>query len=189
MPHEVAGITECLICRRRFAGPQALVIGQSRAIALLEKLANHLITAHPDQCQAIDVLSLQYVGLLRMMNYRTNDTMLIAEIDKLRWAINQQTIAARISDKTIDEKTTELALHLADDFYGLLQMEHDRTGTEIPAYLAMMKEALVSTIKTRVAEIVTGMRDVMQEPGKYKVNLIGAAPGTPPKADSSLIQP
>jgi hypothetical protein len=189
MPHEIAGITECLICKRRFAGPQGLVIGQSRAVALLEKLANHLINAHPDQCQAIEVLSLQYVGLLRMMNYRTTDTMLIGEVDKLRWAINQQTIAARISDKTIEEKTNELALHLADEFYGLIQMEHDRTDTEIPEYLVMMKGALVSTIESRVSEIITGMRNVIQEPGKYKVSLIGSAPGEPPKANSGLITP
>jgi hypothetical protein len=187
MPHEIAGITECLLCGRKFAGPQAIVIGQPRAVALLEKLANHLETAHGQQNEAIALLSLQYVGLLRMMNFKTNDPELKNEVDKLRWAINQQTIAARISDETIQTKTQNTASKIVDTFFGVMQMEADRTNESVADYIALMKPAMIADIQKALSELVTGMRDVMQEPNKYAVNLVGAPKREGSDPNSSLI--
>jgi hypothetical protein len=180
MPHEIAGITECLICGRKFAGPQAIVIGQPRAVALLEKLAQHLETAHSDQNQAIALLSLQYVGLLRMMNFKTTDEMLKVEVDKLRWAINQQTIAARISDETIESKTNGLAGEIVDGFFG------GASGPESPTAEVIARSELKQAIARRVKEVIKGMRDVMQEPNKYAVNLVGSPKRDSLKPDSAL---
>lgn len=168
MPHEIAGITTCLICGRKFAGPQAIVIGQTRTMSLLEKLAQHLETAHTDQSQAIALLSLQYVGLLRLMNFRTTDEALKMEVDKLRWAINQQTIAARISDETIESKTNGLAGEIADSFFG------GASGPDTGTAELIARSELKKAVALRVKEVIRTMRDVMQEPNKYKVNLVGA---------------
>jgi hypothetical protein len=177
MPHEIAGLTSCLICGRRFAGPQAIVIGTTRAVSLLEKLAQHLETAHPDQSQAIALLSLQYVGLLRMMNFKTTDPALKIEVDKLRWAINQQTIAARISDETIRSKTDELARSIIEATMKELLSEFQSALDEkkpIMDSAERLTGALLLNVQAKLYEVITAMRDVMQEPNKYVVNLVGA---------------
>lgn len=187
--HEISGITTCLVCGRKFAGPQGIIIGQPRGHALLEKLHAHLENAHPEQSHAIHVLSLQYVGLLRMMNFSTSDATMKIEVDKLRWAINQQTIAARISDETIATQTAKTASKIVDSFFGIVQMEADRTGDSIPEYITMMRPGVTAEIQTALSELITAMRDVMQEPGKYPVNFVGAPPAPAGSDPENPVEP
>lgn len=173
MPHEIAGITECRICGRKFAGPAAIVLGQTRSMSLLEKMQRHIEEAHPDHEKAISIVAGQYVGLLRFMNYKTSDSGLARQGDMLRWAIHQQTIAARISDETIKTKTAELAERLVGE---LLTTMADTQRLNTAGDVADMEASMRAIVQSRVAEIITGMRDVMQEPGKYPSNNIGEAP-------------
>lgn len=176
MPHEIAGITECRICGRKFAGPAAIILGQTRSMSLLEKMQRHIEEAHPDHEKAISIVAGQYVGLLRFMNYKTSDSGLARQGDMLRWAIHQQTIAARISDETIKTKTAELAKVLAKAIMARVRIA--QTVDEVLANLdsAVVLQDIGDLIQHHVAEIITGMRDVMQEPGKYPANNIGEAP-------------
>lgn len=189
MPHEIAGITECLLCGRRFAGPQAIVLGQSRTISLLEKLALHIQQAHSDQYKAIDVLKDQYGGMLNMLNFKTSDPNMKTEVDRLRWAIHQQTIAARIHNEAIANMSHDLALTVVEVAFSEFNREAvARESGTLESLGSALTPKLVELVKAKLSEVLTDMRDVMQEPNKYPSNMLGRPARQTVEGDSSLIK-
>jgi hypothetical protein len=172
----LAGITKCRLCPREFHGPKSQVIGGPAMIGLMTQLVDHMSTAHPEQEKAIAVLTLQYRGYLRLLNYRTDDEQLRGEIDKLRWAIHTQTAPGRISDENIKALCGALAVELNDQYYGALQMFADYAKVEIPDFMEGIRKGTREMLEARLIEVLTKLRNDIAEPDKYKANMIGEKP-------------
>lgn len=148
----------CKHCGEKFSGPRIEVIGQpeARLQAYLQILSKHFYEKHPQQAQMMDIHTAIYSGLLFLMNFKTNDKDLNEKRDQLRWTIHQQTLNARFSDASLKEQCKALASTLES------AIEMGEVGKE-----EIDTKATTERFRVILLEVFTGMRDVLEEPGKY----------------------
>lgn len=162
------GLTVCNLCGETFAGPSALVIGQPAIAPYLEKITRHFMTHHKKEEQAISIKALEFLGMLRLMNFRTSDPDIGKQIDYLRWSVHQQTLAASIPDDKLIERTEEATLHIVDTLWAVLTMTYDARQDSMPDYIRALKPTIISELGSMLEEIFRGIRDVLQEPNRYQ---------------------
>lgn len=152
-PH-LGELTVCKHCGEKFTGPRIEVIGQpeARLQAYLQILSKHFYEKHPQQAQMMDIHTAIYSGLLFLMNFKTTDKDLNEKRDQLRWTIHQQTLNARFSNESLNQQCQQLAIKLG---------RHAAAGDVAQA------EDMAQFFKPIILEVFTGMRDVLEEPGKY----------------------
>ena len=161
------GLTICNLCGETFAQPGALVVGQPAIVPYLERIMMHFVTRHKKEDNAVAIKALEFLGMLRLMNFRTADPDIGRQLDYLRWSVHQQTLAARIPDDKLIERTADAASRLVDTFWAVLTMSYDQRHDSIPEFVQALKPALTAEVRTMLEEIFRGIRDVLQEPNKY----------------------
>jgi len=161
------GLTICNLCGKKFSGPSALVIGQPAIQPYLEEITKHFIKAHKEEEQAIGIKALEFLGMLRLMNFRTADPDIAKQIDYLRWQIHQQTLSARIPDDKLIERTEEVAARLVEMFCAVLKMACDAKVESMPTVMGELEPIMRKNVRETLEVIFRGIRDVLQEPNKY----------------------
>jgi hypothetical protein len=179
MSHEIARVTACRLCPKKFYGPSftaAALIGQDKNAKLdrwMKELALHVATEHTKENDVMQLQALEYLGLLRMLNYSTQDPELGEQIDFLRWRTHQATLAARVPDDKIKEKCHVLSVRLIDELFSALP--------EVPYYLQAMRHALIDKLNEAITAHTIELRDLLEEPGKYVISeIVPAANGQKP---------
>jgi hypothetical protein len=166
MAHELAGVTTCNICQKKFTGPSALLIGSgnpnARLMAYVQSLATHLLTDHADHQRALQLSCVEYLGMLQLLNFSSTDPAIREQTDFLRWRIHQQTAAHTVPDDKVKQKASETAAEL-------LQKILDRRDKIPPELFGEMVQA---TISAQVETLLTEMRDVIEERGRYQVSMV-----------------
>jgi hypothetical protein len=164
--HTIA-LTICNLCGEKFSGPSALVVGQPAIAPYLERITMHFMKRHKKEENACAIKALEFLGMLRLMNFRTADPDIGRQLDYLRWSVHQQTLAARIPDDKLIERTSDAASRLVDTFWAVLTMSYDQRQDSTPEFVQALKPALIAEMRTMLEEIFRGIRDVLQEPNKY----------------------
>jgi hypothetical protein len=159
---EISDSTICKHCGERFSGPRIEVIGQpeARLQAYLQVLSKHFYEKHPQQAQMMDIHTAIYSGLLFLMNFKTTDKELNGKRDQLRWTIHQQTLNARFSDASLTAQCRELSRKLVDTVSAL---DHNAEG------MVAHEDLVRAAFEVILIEVFTGMRNDLEEPGKYAV--------------------
>jgi hypothetical protein len=184
MAHEIAGSCTCRICGEHIVGPAGIVIrpgghNNGRAGEYLLKLAQHAIS-HKDVNKGLEDQALEYLGFLRMTMYSTTDSAISEQRDFLRWKIHQATLAHQLSDESMDAAAKEFATQLVTNCIEGLVV---KTGDKFPAFVDIIRPTLELQASTKLLEILTDFRRLIQEPGKYQLSVIstGQAAPTPQK--------
>lgn len=180
MAYEIAGITTCNLCQRKFAGPLALIIGpgqhpQGRLVNHLNQLAQHFCEAHPEENNALQLKALEYLGMLRLLNYSTSDEELRRQLDFLRWSIHQSTLLHRVPDEKIAAKAEEHARGIVDIFESVLPPSN---GPGTDQVREQLRPALQAAIAAKLAAVLSEVRNILEEPGRYLISPIEAANAT-----------
>lgn len=146
---ELTDLTTCVLCGQQFTGPRIAIVGQAtaRLETYLSGLGAHINDKHPQAAQTMNLLGAQFMGLLFLMNFKTTDAELAEKRDQLRWTIHQQTLKARYSDENLKEQCRDVARRLAMQYSGMEE--------SVPVYEELLIDAF------------TGIRDALEEPGKY----------------------
>jgi len=157
--NELADITTCF-CGQKFTGPRLQVIGEpnARLRKYIEGLSQHFQEKHPDVARAMDAQALFYCGWLFLRNFRTTDPELKAERDRKRWEVHQQTLNARFSDESLTAQCRNLSQRLVDTVAAL---DHAAEG------MVAHEDIVRSALECILIEVFTGMRNDLEEPGKY----------------------
>jgi hypothetical protein len=145
----------------------AIVIG-ANPNARLEKyvraISEHFINDHAEHDRALQIKALEFLGMLRLRNYKTIDPGLVEQRDFLRWTIHQATLNASISDETIKAEGAKFANKLIDEICA-------QCGIKEPPGLAQR-----GMVARDLIELLTGFRNELQEPGRYKIEDPAQAP-------------
>jgi ribosomal protein S15P/S13E len=161
MAHELAGVTTCNICQKKFTGPSALLIGSgnpnARLIAYVQSLATHLLTDHKDHQAALQLSCVEYLGMLQLLNFSSTDPAIREQTDFLRWRIHQQTAAHTVPDDKLKQKAADTAADLL---------------TEAAAILHKPAGVLLELVTAKFVSVLTEMRDVIEERGRYTVSMV-----------------
>ena len=172
MAHEIASIVRCkvntlgTICGKSFTAPAALIIqpGQQtngRVPQFMASLAEHIITGHPRLNKHLEARALEFMGMLRLQNFiLSNDPELTRQRDYLRWSVHQATLNAQFSDERIEEFCEMIAERCAE-----IMTRPDIDPAE-----------RVPMIKGLLGDVLLGMRDQLQEPGKHQTPAILEVP-------------
>jgi hypothetical protein len=178
MAHEIASITTCRICGKKFVGPagSGLLLGTSpRAGQFLFELVNHLTQDHASQDRGFNIRAGEFLGFLRLRTFMSADTAVTEQIDYLRWQVQQETLAAQVHDDALEKKSREFA---AEVVAGIME-EMNFAADETSYYATEGKhdrEKLVQAVAEQVFELAAGFRDIFQEPGKYQDRSAGKSP-------------
>jgi hypothetical protein len=180
MAHELAGVTTCNICQKKFTGPSALLIGSgnpnARLMAYVQSLAKHLLTDHADHQRALQLSCVEYLGMLQLLNFSSTDPAIREQTDFLRWRIHQQTAAHTVPDDKLKEKATATAAELfafltGMSFYASLTNETagipEKHTDDDPSSVLVFE-----AIKAKFISVLTEMRDVIEERGRYQVSMV-----------------
>jgi hypothetical protein len=168
MAHEIAGITQCVLCEKSFIGPP-IIVGQQpkgRAALFMQRLTEHFMKEHPRENKDVEWKSIEYLGLLRMRSFRTTDAGLGRMIDELRWQNLQQLLNAHIPDSNITTQCNNLAGDIMD-------MVIARNAALDPQHTTReaMQEVLEADIAAKLKQVFTELRNALEEPGKYPATL------------------
>jgi hypothetical protein len=160
----LAPVTTCLHCSERFDGGVEIIGRPSaRMEALLMKLGSHMNTKHPEHAQALGLHGAAFMGLLFLKNFKSTDAELNLHRDQMRWQIHQQTLNARFSDESLREQCSALAARLV-----CLMVDADA----IHETRAKRLNRLQNQYDGVLLEVFTGIRNDLEEPGKYAVNAV-----------------
>lgn len=161
MSHEIAGVTTCRLCAARFTGPTAEIVGQphGRLMGYLKRLAQHIVEKHPQENEALQLKSLEYLGLLRMMHYATTDPELAHQVDFLRWLTHQSTLNARLPDDKLKLKSAEVARELV----GMIHAAVQSPEVVNQDWMIEVEKHLVTKFTDRLIVLITGLRDILEE--------------------------
>lgn len=144
---ELALPVRCSVCHQAFYGPRLALVGKpgGRQTQFLEKLTQHVMTAHNDIATSIAMGAAEYQGMFIMSQFITDDPDLQRQLDIARWNIHQKTLPCRITDQMI-----------ADCIAGVLP--------ELKTLVAMGDD---QSLTNNLCGLLKSMRDRMQEPNKY----------------------
>lgn len=173
MPHEIAGITTCKLCRKKFTGPQAVIVGQQhgRLVNYLNEIVQHFQKEHPKESDALELKVLSYRGLLQLMNFKTTDTGIKEQRDYLRWETSQSVLPVRLTDDSLQGLSNELA----ENLWNSLRETLVASGWDYSGPTPAEDEASYKTgIALMIAAALRDMRNSYEEPGRYVLSASGA---------------
>jgi hypothetical protein len=144
---ELALPAKCSICNQTFYGPRLALVGRpgNRQAAFLEKLAQHIQTAHKDVATAIAMGAAEYQGMFIMSQFATDDPELSRQLDIARWNVHQKTLPMRITD----------------------QMIADCVAQVLPELKTLVSTGDDAGLALNLTSLLQSMRNRMQEPDKY----------------------
>lgn len=133
---QIAGITTCRHCDKKFVGPAGLLItadnrNAGRVAQLAIKLLEHLQKDHAQIFAAAALAGMQMNSLAVMSNFATTDQEFTHERDKLRWEIHQRTLAASFTDESLSAAADIAAEELANDLAEVDDREFKRKVAEV----------------------------------------------------------
>jgi hypothetical protein len=176
MAHEIAGITQCVLCEKSFIGPP-IIVGQQpkgRAALFMQRLTEHFMKEHPRENKDVEWKSIEYLGILRMRSFRTTDAGLGRMIDELRWQNLQQLLNAHIPDSNITTQCNNLAGDIVDVIMRVLEKastpEEKYEGSAI-AIATETQDLLEAAIAEKLVPHFKEIRNALEEPGKYPATL------------------
>lgn len=170
----IIGSSTCKLCGQRFMGPkiQGVLIGSGpKTDAYMQDLGKHIAEQHPTAQAAIEAHGLAFMGMLRLLQFTTNDEGLKTLRDKFRWQIHQQTINVRIPEQKLVEESKRVAGQMVDKCIELASDGYTITATGSETLADLVEDMKVETAR-RLEEIIRSLRDLMEEPGKYPVAII-----------------
>jgi hypothetical protein len=169
MSHEIAAVTTCKLCGRKFTGP-IIIVGEpphGRLNRYLQQLAEHIVREHPEVNQGLEIAALHYLGVLRMLNYQSSDTELTGQVDYQRWVTHRQTQAATLSDEALTAGAGTMALSIVDLVYSAIGEPADSHT------LKRIRPALLISITDKLTGEFASVRDSLQERGRYQEQTAG----------------
>jgi hypothetical protein len=174
---EIEGVLTCKICGvslRLSPTATADLLGsdvthltkeQLRTAGQLAEVARHLQQKHPRRNRVLDTQAAGFLGLLKVMEYRTNDRGIQEARDFARWSIVQLLlkVGPRITDQHIDVKSREFADHLVE----MLECEMETCGTIREPFHPSARAMFQLKVAKVVGELVTTIRNQLEERDKY----------------------
>jgi hypothetical protein len=156
MAHEIASVVTCRLCGRTIAGPSLILgPGQSNRVGVfMQSIAGHIAQFHVKEHKLLEQQALEFMGLLMVMQYTTKDEGFKFQRNWLRWRIHQTTLNARFPDEKIEEKSEEFAKSIVE-----------LVAADVLNGATAHTQANVAA---RVKELVTMIRDELQEPVEPK---------------------
>ena len=150
----------CVHCNQTFYGPEeglggALIVGeaqQRRAMRYVQTLTTHLQKKHPQVLTTAQIFGSEYAGMLALMNFTTDDELVAQQRDFVRWKVHNATRRAQVSDDRIVEKVRAILT-------GYLMADPNREQK--------LNESMADGIGSKFVEVMTEMRDVLEERGRY----------------------
>lgn len=149
MPHEIGGTAKCLICRKVFLPPVALLGQGSKAEQFVQLLTSHLLSEHTNDAKQFLKAGQDYAAMLLLRQFEVSDKDTFAQIDLLRWGVHQNSIGARVTDKALADLVAKV----------------------VPELVALAVAGDSATITKNLSGFALGLRDLLEEPGKYVSNL------------------
>ena len=109
-------ITTCAHCPQKFTTPgfEDLIgteSGRGKIGNVFQSLILHLQKKHPQEAQRADISAVMLGGLLRLMNFHSNDPVALQMREWNRHVIHEMTRASTCPDNKIDEQVATLALN------------------------------------------------------------------------------
>jgi hypothetical protein len=165
---EIARTVTCKICGLVLIPPAVfggllqasdLTPGQLQTATQFAVMARHMQTKHLERDRQMETAAVGFLGLLRAMEYRTEDEAIRSARDYARWSIHQMLLTAgpRISDENIATKSQGFAADLVNIVIRELQ-----PGASIP-----LLQKLQKLFAGQISELVTLIRDELEERNKY----------------------
>lgn len=154
---EIAMTARCRECKKLFAGPSIVVLGSgmgqvnARIRQFLGKLTSHMANTHPEISTGIAIAAMEYQGMMILSKFETESDALKMQLDVARWNIHQKTLLKRISDDEIRHAVSLI----------------------VPELLTLAAANDPATITRNLEQWVMGMRNVLEEPGKYTFTPFG----------------
>jgi hypothetical protein len=167
----IQGLTSCLKCSMVIGTDNALLLGidrerlsiaQRRTIAMLGGMQKHLEKKHPRLNAALEVSSMGYLGLLRLMQFRSSDPGVQQERDRSRWNLLQQVLPCRMPDEKIAYQSYKFAQELLE----LVEDDMSKAGC-LQLEWGPHRVPTLNKISAKIRELMTGYRDAVEEPNKY----------------------
>jgi len=172
---------QCVHCNKTFYGPEeglggALIVGeaaQRRAMRYVQTLTTHLQKQHPQVLTTAQIFGSEYAGMLALMNFKTDDELVAQQRDFVRWKVHNATRRASVSDDRIVEKVRSILTgYLIND----------------PEREKKLNESMADGIGSKIVEVMTEMRDVLEERGRYTetpMTPAGAPQNGPPEPQTA----
>jgi hypothetical protein len=157
---ELADITTCVHCGQKFTHPRITIIGapKARLDNYMAGLAKHLVEKHPEIGEQMVPLGSTFMELLFLRNFKTTDPELNEQQDRVRWQIHQQTLKARYPDENLIAQCRYLSQRLVDT---MAELDNEAPG------MVAHGDLVRSAYECILIEVVTAIRDALEEPGKY----------------------
>jgi len=118
--------------------------------------------------QIADAQQLEYMALLRLQHFSTEDEQIRKQLDYLRWRVHRATLPVTIPDQKLKTKVDELAAYIAAKAY----------TAENPPGHRQLRELLTAEL----FPVFEAMRDLYEESDKYEESKI-VAPNEAAKPD------
>lgn len=173
---ELEGLLTCRICGEtlppipnmgRLIGSDVANLSRDelKIAGQFQAVATHLQRKHPRRDRFLEATAAGFLGILRIMEYRTTDKGIMDAREFGRWTVAQTLlqIGPRISDQHIETKSREFADHLIEIFENDLEACGAIQDPLHPSARAMLQ------LKTAglVNELVTTIRNALEERDKY----------------------
>ena len=171
MAHELAAVCVCKRCGERLTGPTALIVGSGlsvdnqRVAQFSLRLAEHIIRNHPEENKALEYKALEFLGMLRLMNYTTADRGILEQRDYLRWRTHQATLKTIIPDAKLEQSAKDFAATMVDMCVASLILL--KPGEQPPAHVELATRNLKASVAALLREILGELRKLLQEPGAW----------------------
>jgi L-alanine-DL-glutamate epimerase-like enolase superfamily enzyme len=186
----IRGITTCKLCGKEFSGPLYKSIGEGKhadLIRYMNEVQQHLATKHPAENSATENRSLEFLTMLRLMNFKTTDSELTDQVQFLRWQIHQQVIPIRLRDERLHEMAQEYAAAIVNDGFTMLFFNLGGSFGVSTERLEAIKKAMCENIAAKTVATMGSLRDLYEEPGRYNIEVVpieksDSKPETPEKA-------
>jgi hypothetical protein len=168
-------ITICRNCNAKFDIHAPLPVGKGldrapeserKLMALIFRLGDHLARAHKDENRILEYRAAEFLGMLRILEFKSTEPELLKQVDLLRWTMLQKLIGVRLTNDVIAADSKAFAEIFLRDFEATLQADF---GFELAFWQPVIKH-LRSMIEARVDELVRKYRDMVEEPNKWVVD-------------------
>jgi len=173
MAHEIASACKCKLCGETIIGQAGLILdaglagldpANQRTAQFTLRLADHVIRKHPHENKALETKALEFLGMLRLANYATSDRGILEQRDFLRWTVHQATLNGRLSDEKLTTAAVDFAGKVVDLCVASLILQ-----VPAPEHVERVSVSLKAQAAETLAEILNGLREIIEEPGRYQV--------------------
>lgn len=132
-------ITRCQHCPQIFRSSGIPIVGtapEQATAAFVNSLVQHVIQKHPDVMKACAVVQRDYLGLMMVSQFSSDDPEFLKQKEQARHAFFKQVQLVRISDAKIGERLKQICHEVPFGDY----LAGPTTAVDIIALMALMKE-------------------------------------------------